>query len=70
MRQSSAPWYRDRWPWLLILGPAIVAVACMITIWLAYAHPDHVIISKEAVRGLVVNIDHAPPKHGDIPQRR
>ena len=29
------PWYRHRWPWLLMLGPFVVVVAAAITLWLA-----------------------------------
>ena len=24
---STVPWYRQRWPWLLMLGPMVVVVA-------------------------------------------
>ena len=32
---DSNPWYKERWPWLLMAGPAIVIVAGFITAWLA-----------------------------------
>jgi hypothetical protein len=30
--QHPNPWYKEPWPWLLMLGPAIVVVAC-ISMW-------------------------------------
>jgi hypothetical protein len=32
----SKPWWKQLWPWLIISGPAIVMVACIATIYLAY----------------------------------
>lgn len=33
--QASKPWWKQLWPWLLISGPAVAMVGCVITIWLA-----------------------------------
>ena len=30
------PWWREPWPWLLMLGPALAVVGCIITIFLAF----------------------------------
>lgn len=38
-----APWYRHRWPWLLIAGPALTIVGCIVTIVLAFQHADPVV---------------------------
>ena len=32
---KTIPWYRQGWPWFLILLPATVVVACFITLYLA-----------------------------------
>jgi hypothetical protein len=32
------PWWKQLWPWLLISGPAVAAIGCAITIWLAFTH--------------------------------
>jgi len=32
---TSKPWWKQLWPWLLISGPAVAIVGCIITIWLA-----------------------------------
>jgi hypothetical protein len=29
------PWWKQLWPWLLISGPAVAMIGCMITIYLA-----------------------------------
>ena len=29
------PWWKQLWPWLLISGPAVVMIGCIITIYLA-----------------------------------
>ncbi len=34
-QETSKPWYKQMWPWLLISGPAIAAIGCVITIYLA-----------------------------------
>ncbi|MBV6272199.1 hypothetical protein KVP09_04595 [Alcaligenaceae bacterium CGII-47] len=34
--QDSGPWWREPWPWLLMLGPALAVVGCAITIFLAF----------------------------------
>jgi hypothetical protein len=52
---DSAPWYRQRWPWLLIAGPAIVVVAGIFTAWLAAATDDGIIADDYYRRGLMIN---------------
>lgn len=51
----SAPWYRQRWPWLLMLGPAIVIVACAVTVWLAVRSDDGLVADDYYKRGLAIN---------------
>jgi hypothetical protein len=34
------PWYRERWPWLLMSGPAAVLLAGAVTTWIAFASAD------------------------------
>ena len=54
-RAQARPWYRDRWPWLLIAGPAIVVVAGLVTAWLAWSTDDGVVADDYYKRGLVIN---------------
>ncbi len=59
--RTTPPWYRQRWPWLLMAGPAIVVVAALSTAWLAATTDDGVIADDYYRRGLLVNkeIDRA-----------
>src|SRR5512137_836675 len=50
-----APWYRQRWPWLLIAGPLTVVVAGFITAYLAWSTDDGVIAEDYYKRGLLIN---------------
>jgi hypothetical protein len=39
--ELTKPWWKQLWPWLLIAGPAIAAIGCVITIYLAInVHAD------------------------------
>jgi hypothetical protein len=54
-RTSVTPWYRQRWPWLLMAGPGIVVVASMVTLWLAATTDDAVVADDYYKRGLSIN---------------
>ncbi|QBE63840.1 FixH family protein [Pseudoduganella lutea] len=54
---SATPWYRERWPWLLMAGPAIVLVAGFGTAWLAFAQPDALVVGDYYKRGKAINQD-------------
>ena len=49
------PWYRNRWPWLLMAGPALVVIAGFATAWLAWTTDDGVVADDYYKRGLVIN---------------
>ncbi|MFA7269453.1 MAG: FixH family protein [Sterolibacterium sp.] len=49
------PWYRHRWPWFLMAGPAIVVVASFITLWLAIASNDGLVTEDYYKKGLAIN---------------
>jgi hypothetical protein len=51
----QGPWYRDRWPWLLILGPAIVVVAGIATLVIAVRTDDGLVADDYYKRGLAIN---------------
>lgn len=53
--ELTAPWWRQRWPWLLMLGPAVAFVGCVVTIVLAFQNfSDQPIYDGGVKRGLVV----------------
>jgi len=52
---DPTPWYRQRWPWLVMLPPAVAVVGCMITITLAIRSADGVVATDYYKRGLAIN---------------
>jgi len=54
-KSEAKPWWRQLWPWLLISGPALAAVGCAVTIWLAFTHhADQPIRDGVIKRGLKI----------------
>jgi uncharacterized protein len=51
----AQPWYRERWPWILMAGPAIVVFASLITAWLAVRSDDGLVVDDYYRRGLAIN---------------
>lgn len=51
----SSAWYRNRWPWLLISGPAAVLVAGAITLWIAFASADGLVAEDYYKQGMAIN---------------
>lgn len=52
---KSHPWYKQRWPWILIAGPAIAVVAGIVTFWLAVKSNDGLVSDDYYKEGLAVN---------------
>ncbi|HLT98575.1 MAG TPA: FixH family protein [Burkholderiaceae bacterium] len=53
--EDGRPWYREPWPWILMAGPALAIIGCVITIYLAFAnYSDQEIRDGGVKRGLVV----------------
>jgi hypothetical protein len=52
---DARPWYRHRWPWLLMAGPALVVVAGAVTLWLAVRSDDGLVADDYYKRGLAIN---------------
>ena len=53
--QTSKPWWKQLWPWLLISGPAVAMIGCIITIWLAMnMHADKPLRDGVVKQGLKV----------------
>ncbi len=55
MTQSSKPWYREPWPWILMAGPAVVVVAGFVTAWLAVSTEDGMVEDDYYKKGLAIN---------------
>lgn len=54
---TTAPWYTQRWPWLLMLGPVIVVIAGIFTGYLAYTRQDAMVVDDYYKRGKAINQD-------------
>ena len=52
---ENKPWYRHRWPWLLMTGPFIVVVAGLATAYLAVISNDGLVEEDYYKKGLAVN---------------
>ncbi|MES2016901.1 MAG: FixH family protein [Pseudomonadota bacterium] len=55
--RTATPWYAQRWPWLLMLGPALVIVAGAITGYLAYTRQDAMVVDDYYKKGKAINQD-------------
>lgn len=49
------PWYKEPWPWLLMMGPFIVVVAGLTTAWLAVKSDDGLVTADYYQKGLNIN---------------
>lgn len=54
-RTAAQPWYRQVWPWLLMLGPFVVIVAAFATLWLAIRSNDGLVADDYYKQGLAIN---------------
>ncbi len=52
---APRPWYRQGWPWLLILLPASTVIASMVTVWLAFTNDDALVRDDYYREGLAIN---------------
>lgn len=52
---KALPWHAEPWPWLLMAGPALVAVALVATGWLAIRSDDGLVAQDYYKRGLLIN---------------
>jgi hypothetical protein len=49
------PGFRDRWPWLLMVGLTVVVVVGVATAWLAWSTDDGAVADAHYKRDLVIN---------------
>ena len=50
--KDTQPWYREPWPWLLMIGPVVVIVAGVFTAWLAIRSSDGLVTEDYYKKGL------------------
>lgn len=51
----TLPWYRQFWPWFIFGLPAVVVVAALITVWIAFEHADDLVDDNYYREGLAIN---------------
>jgi hypothetical protein len=57
MHAAHPPWYRQRWPWLLMLPPLAAVVGGAVTIVLAIRSNDGMVAADYYKRGLAINAE-------------
>lgn len=57
LNMTPPPWYAQRWPWLLMAGPAIVLAACGYTGWIAFSQQDALVVGDYYKKGKAINQD-------------
>ncbi|MYM41454.1 FixH family protein [Duganella qianjiadongensis] len=53
----AAPWYKHRWPWFLMLGPATAVVVGSYFGYLAYTQQDALVVGDYYKKGKTINQD-------------
>lgn len=53
--KTPSPWYRHRWPWILMAGPFAVVLAGGVTAYLAVSSNDGLVEDDYYKQGLAVN---------------
>ena len=56
-QSTLTPWWKQRWPWLLMAGPAIVIVAGSYTGYLAFTRQDALVVGDYYKQGKAINQD-------------
>lgn len=52
---DTRPWYRHRWPWILMAGPFLVVIAGIVTAILAFRSNDGLVADDYYKQGLAIN---------------
>ena len=52
---EPTPWYRQAWPWLLMLMPALAVVGGAITLWLAITSDNPMVVDDYYREGKAIN---------------
>lgn len=62
-QEALEPWYKHRWPWFLIAGPAIVVVAGIVTTVIAVQTWDGLVADDYYKQGLGINLQKGRDQH-------
>jgi len=55
MIEKSKPWYREPWPWILMVMPVTAVVAGSFMMWLAISTEDGLVEDDYYKKGLTIN---------------
>lgn len=68
MTTPAVAWYREPWPWLLMVMPAIALVSGFTTLWLAVTSNNSLVVDDYYREGKAINLqiarDQAALAHG------
>lgn len=53
------PWYRQRWPWLLMIAPAAAFFGGIVTMWIAFHTTDSLVVDDYYRQGKAINAQFA-----------
>lgn len=59
---SAVPWYKQFWPWFLIVLPTAVVVGCIVSIGIAFKYADVPVQDNYEKHGLTVLHKMTVPK--------
>jgi hypothetical protein len=54
------PWYREPWPWFLIIGLSTVVIAGFVTAWLAFTNADELVVSESEYQQIRAELKASP----------
>lgn len=67
LNSDNQPWYKQRWPWLLMAGPLVVVIAGFYTAYLAVKSNDGLVADDYYKQGLAINQEmHRDQKAGEL----
>ena len=57
MEQAIEPWYKQFWPWVLIILPLCAVVASVSTLFIAIANKPDMVVEHYYKKGKAINVD-------------
>lgn len=65
----ETPWWKFGYLWLVLIGPAVVVVAGLATLYIAWAVPDQLVTEDYYTKGMEINknLGRQPPAGDHAP---
>ncbi|MFZ4878689.1 FixH family protein [Janthinobacterium sp. Mn2066] len=57
LQAPVAPWYKHRWPWLLMVGPGLSVIVGSVMGYIAFTQPDALVVGDYYKQGKAINQD-------------